>query len=177
MKSHLKNSGKGGFNGNLEIGGFKVTGKGMDCVEFLLSPNPGEPLRPLSKIASGGELSRIILVLKSILARLGGTEVLIFDEVDAGIGGRVADIVGQKLKSLSQFHQVICITHLPQIARFADTHFHISKATKDGRTFTSVKRLENDERVGEIARMLGGTEITDTVREYAKELIEKAPIQ
>lgn len=177
MKSPLMNGGKGNFYGNLEIGGFKVTGKGMDCVEFLLSPNPGEPLRPLSKIASGGELSRIILALKSILARLGGTEVLIFDEVDAGIGGRVADIVGQKLKSLSQFHQVICITHLPQIARFADTHFHISKAVKDGRTFTSVKRLEKDERVGEIARMLGGTEITDTVREYARELIEKAPIQ
>jgi len=156
------------------IGVFRVTSKGIDDVEFLLSPNPGEHSKSLSKVASGGELSRIVLALKSILANAGGVETLIFDEVDAGIGGRVADIVGQKLKSTSRFHQVICITHLPQIARFADTHYSISKTLKDGRTFASVRRLNNKERVDEIARMLAGVEVTDKVKDHAREMIEKA---
>lgn len=159
---------------NIYIGDLRITSKGIDQVEFLLSPNPGEPPRALSKIASGGELSRIILALKSILARQGGVETLIFDEVDAGIGGRIADVVGQKLKSTSKFHQVICITHLPQIARFADTHYNISKSLRDGRTFALARRLDKEERVDEIARMLAGVEITDTVKKHAREMIEKA---
>ena len=156
------------------IDDLKMTSKGIDRVEFLISPNPGEHPRPLSRIASGGELSRVILALKGMLAKEGGAETLIFDEVDAGIGGRVADMVGEKLKSISKFHQVICITHLPQIARFADTHYFISKGLKDGRTVTSVKRLNKEQRVDEIARMLGGREISDTLREHAREMIEKA---
>ncbi|MFH1626477.1 MAG: DNA repair protein RecN [Pseudomonadota bacterium] len=170
----LRFSSKGSLEENIDVGEFRVTGKGIDHVEFLLSPNPGEPPKALSKIASGGELSRVILALKGILAQKGGVETLVFDEVDAGIGGRVADIVGEKLKSISKFHQVICITHLPQIARFADTHYNIAKGVRDGRTVTSVKRLDREERVTEIARMLGTREITETVREHAREMIEGA---
>ncbi|MDY6855550.1 MAG: DNA repair protein RecN [Thermodesulfobacteriota bacterium] len=158
------------------IDGLKTTSKGIDRVEFLISPNPGEHPRPLSRIASGGELSRVILALKSMLAKEGEVETLIFDEVDAGIGGRVADMVGEKLKSISKFHQVICITHLPQIARFANTHYFISKGLKDNKTVTSVKRLNKEQRVDEIARMLGGREVSDTLREHAREMIEKAQI-
>ena len=158
----------------LDAGDCSITGKGIDRVEFLLSPNPGESPKGLSRIASGGELSRVILALKSILARKGGVETMIFDEVDAGIGGRIADIVGRKLKSISKFHQVICITHLPQIAKFADTHYSISKMFKEGRTVTSVKTLDKEERVGEIARMLAGAEITTAVKEHAREMIEHA---
>ena len=165
---------KSRLDGNIDVGDYKISRKGIDDVEFLLSPNPGEPPRALSKVASGGELSRIVLAIKSILAREGGVETLIFDEVDAGIGGRTADVVGQKLKSASRFHQVICITHLPQIAKFADTHYSIRKRLKDGRTYTSVRRLDKEGRVDEITRMLAGVKITDTVREHAREMIEKA---
>jgi DNA repair protein RecN (Recombination protein N) len=168
---------KGNETEKWSIDGLKMTNKGIDHVEFLFSPNPGEHPRPLSRIASGGELSRVILALKSILAKEGEVETLIFDEVDAGIGGRVADIVGEKLKSISKFHQVICITHLPQIAGFADAHYFISKGLKDGRTVTSVKRLNKEQRVDEIARMLGGREISDKVREHAREMIEKAKME
>ncbi|MFH2013082.1 MAG: DNA repair protein RecN [Pseudomonadota bacterium] len=176
INNHRFNT-KGSLDENVDIGDLRITRKGIDDIEFLFSANPGEPPKALSRIASGGELSRVILVLKSILAQKGGVETLIFDEVDAGIGGRVADIVGQKLKSLSKFHQVICITHLPQIACFADTHFSISKNVKDGRTVTSVKRLNKEERIGEIARMLAGAEITETVKEHAREMVEKTAIQ
>jgi len=159
-------------HGDLRIGPFHLTSKGMDEVEFLISPNIGEALKPLSKIASGGELSRIMLAMKSILAEMGAGQTLIFDEVDAGIGGATAEVVGRKLHALSKRHQVLCVTHLPQIACFADVHHYVSKETKEGRTITRVKRLEGDGIADEIARMLGGVRITSRTRAHAREMIE-----
>ncbi len=147
---------------------------GMDRVEFLLSANPGEDLKPLAKIASGGELSRILLALKSLLSRNGEAETLIFDEVDAGIGGRTAELVGLKLKRLADRHQVICITHLPQIACHSGSHFLVKKETAGTETSTSIRMLAESERCEELARMLGGVSISETVREHAKELLERA---
>ncbi len=144
---------------------------GLDTVELLFSANPGEALRPLSRVASGGELSRFMLALKSVGAEGGGSKTLVFDEVDAGIGGRVADVVGEKLKALSQSHQVICVTHLPQIASFADVHFRIEKAQDGGRTVTRIRRLDREGRVDEIARMLAGSVVTDTARKHAEQLV------
>jgi len=133
---------------------------GMDDIDFLISTNPGEPLKPLRRIASGGELSRIMLAVKRVI---GGDEekTLIFDEVDAGIGGRVADLVGRRLQDLSGKHQVICITHLPQIATYADRHFLVEKIVRKGTTRTSVKQVDDSERIQELARMLGGATITE----------------
>ena len=158
--------------GDLRVGAFHLTPKGMDEVEFLISPNIGEDLKPLSKIASGGELSRIMLAMKSILAETGAGQTLIFDEVDAGIGGATAEVVGRKLHALSKRHQVLCVTHLPQIACFADTHYNVSKESRKGRTITRVKRLEGDGIADEIARMLGGVRITSKTRAHAREMIE-----
>jgi DNA repair protein RecN (Recombination protein N) len=148
--------------------------EGMDRVEFLISPNVGEKVKPLAKIASGGELSRIMLAMKGILAGMGGRQVLIFDEVDSGIGGAVAEVVGRKLRELSKHHQVICVTHLPQIACFAESHYHVKKEVKTGRTVTLVDRLEKEAVVEEIARMLGGMKVTEKTRAHAKEMIENA---
>jgi DNA repair protein RecN (Recombination protein N) len=148
--------------------------EGMDRVEFLISPNVGEKVKPLAKIASGGELSRIMLAMKGILAGIGGRQVLIFDEVDSGIGGAVAEVVGRKLRELSRHHQVICVTHLPQIACFAESHYHVKKEVKSGRTITLVDRLERGDIVEEIARMLGGVKVTEKTRAHAKEMIENA---
>jgi DNA repair protein RecN (Recombination protein N) len=148
--------------------------EGMDRVEFLISPNVGEKVKPLAKIASGGELSRIMLAMKGILAGIGGRQVLIFDEVDSGIGGAVAEVVGKKLRELSRHHQVICVTHLPQIACFAESHYHVKKEVKSGRTITLVDRLERGDIVEEIARMLGGVKVTEKTRAHAKEMIENA---
>jgi len=148
--------------------------KGMDRVEFLISPNMGEEIKPLAKIASGGELSRMMLAMKKILARVGGRQVLIFDEVDSGIGGAIAEVVGKTLKELSKHHQVICVTHLPQIACFADTHHSVGKEVKGRRTVTVVDRLEKEAIVDEIARMLGGVKVTEKTRAHAKEMIENA---
>jgi DNA repair protein RecN (Recombination protein N) len=159
-------------HGDLKIGEFHLNAKGMDVVEFLISPNIGEALKPLSKIASGGELSRIMLAMKTILAEMGAGQTLIFDEVDAGIGGATAEVVGRKLHALSRRHQVLCVTHLPQIACFADTHHFVSKETKGGRTITRVQRLEGDGIADEIARMLGGVRITSRTRAHAREMIE-----
>ncbi len=158
--------------------------RGVDQVEMFVSPNLGEELRPLAKIVSGGELSRIMLAIKTITAtsRLGfSTDAgrppsaaapgLIFDEVDAGIGGRVADVVGANLWSLGSAFQVLCITHLPQIAAFADTHFHISKSVEKGRTSTTVVRLDAPGRVEELARMLGGSAVTEGIRASAREML------
>jgi DNA repair protein RecN (Recombination protein N) len=161
-----------GVRGDLRVGGIHLAPKGMDEVDFLISPNIGEALKPLSKIASGGELSRIMLAMKSILAETGAGQTLIFDEVDAGIGGATAEVVGRKLRALSKRHQVLCVTHLPQIACFADTHYHVSKETKEGRTITGVRRLEDDGITDEIARMLGGVRITSKTRAHATEMIE-----
>lgn len=148
--------------------------KGIDKVEFLISPNPGEAVKPLAKIASGGELSRIMLAIKQILANVGGRQVLIFDEVDSGIGGAIAEVVGRKLKELSRYHQVICVTHLPQIACFADRHYSVKKEVKGGRTITKVVQLEKDAVIDEIARMLGGLKITEKTRAHAEEMIKSA---
>jgi DNA repair protein RecN (Recombination protein N) len=148
--------------------------KGVDRVEFLISPNVGEEVKPLAKIASGGELSRIMLAMKRILAKVGGRQVLIFDEVDSGIGGAMAEVVGKKLKELSRDHQVICVTHLPQIACFADGHHSVRKEVKSGRTITLVDRLDKGSIVEEIARMLGGVKVTEKTKAHAKEMIENA---
>jgi DNA repair protein RecN (Recombination protein N) len=148
--------------------------RGVDRVEFLLSPNVGEEVKPLAKIASGGELSRIMLAMKKILAKVGGRQVLIFDEVDSGIGGAMAEVVGRKLKELSRHHQVICVTHLPQIACFADQHHSVRKEVKSGRTMTRVDRLDKESIVDEIARMLGGVKVTEKTKAHAREMIESA---
>jgi DNA repair protein RecN (Recombination protein N) len=148
--------------------------KGSDRVEFLISPNVGEAVKPLAKIASGGELSRMMLAMKKILARAGGSQILVFDEVDSGIGGAVAEVVGRKLKELSKHHQVICVTHLPQIASFADQHHSVRKEVKQGRTFTVVEKLEKEAITEEIARMLGGMKVTEKTRAHAKEMLDLA---
>ncbi len=148
--------------------------KGVDRVEFLISPNVGEEVKPLAKIASGGELSRMMLAMKRILAKVGGRQVLVFDEVDSGIGGAMAEVVGKKLRELSRHHQVICVTHLPQIACFADQHHSVRKEVKSGRTITLVDRLDKESIVDEVARMLGGVKVTEKTRAHAKEMIENA---
>ena len=151
-----------------------VTREGFDRVEFLVAPNPGEGLRPLAKIASGGELSRLMLVLKVVLAEKDNIPSMVFDEVDAGIGGRTAQVVAEKLLFLSGTHQVICVTHLPQIASMARQHFFIQKKTAGKRTRVEVRSLKQEERVDELARMLGGAEVTSTTREHAREMLALA---
>lgn len=151
-----------------------ITSKGFDKIEFFLSSNPGEEPKPLSRIASGGELSRIMLALKKILAGPSGVPTMIFDEVDAGIGGGVAEVVGRKLKEVAQGRQVLCVTHLPQIAAMADLHYSVSKGEDKGRTVVKVRRLEGEERVDEIARMLGGLAITEATKRHAEEMIRTA---
>jgi len=147
--------------------------EGKDDIEFLISTNPGEQLKPLRKIASGGELSRIMLAIKRVI---GGDEekTLIFDEIDAGIGGKVADLVGKRLKELAKYHQVICITHLPQIAVYGDHHFLVEKYQEKDTTTTGIRRLPKDERVSEVARMLGGITITDLTIQKAEEMLYNA---
>jgi len=145
---------------------------GIDRALFLIAPNVGESLKPLSAIASGGELSRVILALKALLAGTESVETIVFDEVDAGIGGGVAEVVGRKLASLARHHQIICITHLPQIAKFGDHHLRISKHVSGGRTKTTITPLAENERVEEIARMLGGEEITRATIAHAREMLE-----
>lgn len=146
---------------------------GTDEVEFLLSPNPGENLKPLRRIASGGELSRFMLALKSIGKNTEVQKTLIFDEIDAGIGGKTADFVAQKLEALSRENQVICITHLPQIASFARHHYHIEKSITRNRTFTTIREISGDERIREIARLLGGSHITEITLKNAQEMLER----
>lgn len=158
----------------IRIDPFPISSKGSDRVEFLISPNLGEEVKPLAKIASGGELSRMMLAMKKILAKVGGRQVLIFDEVDSGIGGAMAEVVGRKLKELSRHHQVICVTHLPQIACFADQHYSVKKEVRAGRTITLVNHLDQEAIVEEIARMLGGVKMTEKTRAHAKEMIENA---
>ena len=151
--------------------------RGTDGVEFYVSPNPGEELRPLARTASGGELSRVMLALKTLVAARKGGTTMIFDEVDAGIGGRVADVVGARLRRLAGDFQVLCITHLPQLAAHATTHFHIDKRVADGRTLTSVALLSEAARIEELARMAGVTGRSDAARTSAQELIEAARAQ
>jgi len=165
--------------GEFSLDGLAANPTGIDRVEFFISPNVGEEPRALARIASGGELSRLLLAMKKTLAQTQVIPTLIFDEVDSGIGGGIAQVVGKKLKEVSRHQQVICITHLPQIASFADTHYSVVKdAARTGadasRTITRVERLSQDERVMEIARMLGGEVITETTLNHAKEMIETA---
>jgi DNA repair protein RecN (Recombination protein N) len=153
------------------VGGKKLTERGLDQVEFYFSPNPGEPPKPLARIASGGELSRLMLALKALVLTASDASTLLFDEVDAGIGGRVAEIVGKKLKQVAARQQVLSVTHLPQIAALADAHYVVEKEVEQGRTFTRVKQLSERDRIAEIARMLGGIKITDQARRHAEELV------
>ncbi|GEC90935.1 DNA repair protein RecN [Brevibacillus brevis] len=157
----------------VEIDGIKrfVDANGMDQIEFLISPNPGEPLRPLAKIASGGELSRVMLAIKTILAGTDQVETLIFDEVDTGVSGRAAQAIAEKLARVAGQRQVLCITHLPQVASMADAHFLIKKEMSENETETLVHRLSDDERVTELARMLSGAEVTAKTEEHAREMI------
>lgn len=149
---------------------------GCDAVELLISTNPGEPPKPVSKIASGGELSRMMLAIKNVLADKDDIDTLIFDEVDTGISGSAAHKVGLKLKEVSKNRQVICVTHQTQIASLANTHFLIKKDVKDGRTFTSVKKLDYEERKKELARIIGGVQITDITLKHADEMLKMADI-
>jgi DNA repair protein RecN (Recombination protein N) len=140
-------------------------------VEFLISPNPGEPLKPLARIASGGETSRLMLALKSILSEADLTPTLVFDEVDVGVGGRSGGVVGEKLWGLTTSHQVVCITHLPQIAAFADSHFKITKQVAGGRTRTQVDEIGGDDQEQELAAMLGGVPVSDASLQNAREML------
>src|SRR6202040_4438098 len=142
-------------------GGVALGSVGIDTIEFHLSPNVGQPAMPLLRIASGGELSRVMLALKRLEAQRRGVATMIFDEVDAGIGGAVAEIVGRKLKQLARFHQILCVTHLAQIAAFADRHFAVEKEERRGTTRSRATTLEDADRPAEIARMLGGVETSD----------------
>ena len=157
---------------------FEQTGhfsaNGMDNMYFVIAANPGEALKPLSKVASGGELSRIMLAIRTVTANQDDIGTLIFDEIDAGISGRTAQMVAEKIKLTGKNHQIICITHLPQIAAMADHHFMIEKNVSDGQTKTSIRELKAEESTDELARILGGAKITDTVRQNAKEMQELA---
>jgi DNA repair protein RecN (Recombination protein N) len=139
--------------------------------EFFVSPNPGEDVRPLARIVSGGELSRVMLALKTLATTDSPGKTLVFDEVDAGIGGRVADVVGQRLQSLGRVFQVLCITHLPQIAVCGQSHFRVAKAERGGRTHTMVDALWGPARIDELARMLAGSVLTDGTRATAREML------
>jgi DNA repair protein RecN (Recombination protein N) len=152
--------------------GARWSERGIDEAEFYLSPNPGEELKPLARIASGGELSRIMLALKTLATTDAPGKTLIFDEVDAGIGGAVADVVGARLQRLGERFQVLCITHLPQIAAYGSSHFQIAKSVKAGRTSTAVTRVDGGERIAEIARMIGGADVSATVLASAREMLQ-----
>ncbi|MBW1900862.1 MAG: DNA repair protein RecN [Deltaproteobacteria bacterium] len=160
----------GGQDGKEKTG--EIRADGFDRPEFLISPNVGEELRPLSKIASGGELSRIMLAIKTILARTASVETIIFDEVDSGISGATAEVVGEKVLSLAEYHQIICITHLPQIASQGKTHFLVKKEVSNGRTHTLISELDDETRVQEIARLVGGKEITSSAVAHAREMLD-----
>ncbi len=149
----------------------KLSFDGIDNIEFLISTNPGEDLKPVSKIVSGGEMSRIMLGFKSILAKYDGISTMIFDEIDTGISGRTAQIVGEKISRIAKERQVISITHLPQIAALADSHYLISKKLNKGKAVTYIKRLDESERIEEMARLLGGVDVTNTTLNHAKEMI------
>ena len=163
-------------NGIIEDNGkhFKLGHDGIDSVEYLISPNVGEELRPLTKIASGGEISRLMLAVKTVLAQTDEMTTMIFDEIDVGIGGRIAEVVGKKLRELAKTQQVICITHLPQIASLADRHCRVKKKVVGDRTVVEIHALNDEERVKEIARMLAGEKITDVTIAHAQEMVEQA---
>jgi DNA repair protein RecN (Recombination protein N) len=150
---------------------YRLGEEGLEAIQFLFTANPGEAPKPLAKIASGGELSRIMLALKTVLVHSDQVPVLVFDEIDVGIGGRTAETVGKRLKELAASKQILLVTHLHQIARYADRHFRVTKEVASGKTFTRIDALDEKGRIDELARMLGGEEITDAVRAHAAELI------
>ncbi|MFQ5824043.1 MAG: DNA repair protein RecN [bacterium] len=157
---------------HLEGRNYRATANGMDIAQFYISSNPGEDLKPLAKVASGGEISRIMLALKSIAAKVEQIPVLIFDEIDMGISGRIAQAVGRKLKEISEFHHIICITHLPQIASMGDHHFSVEKIEVSGRTETHIRKLTSEERTQAVAMLLAGEKISETHLKSARELLE-----
>jgi DNA repair protein RecN (Recombination protein N) len=161
----------------VQHGEVATTAAGFDGIEFLVQTNPGQPPQPLRKIASGGELSRIMLALKGILASSERISVLVFDEIDANVGGRLGSVIGSKLRSLATHHQVLCITHLPQIASYADRHITVRKEVAAGQTTTTVRPIEGEARLQELAEMIGGHRITETTRAQARELLEAAEVE
>jgi DNA repair protein RecN (Recombination protein N) len=152
---------------------FEAGPKGIEQAEFYMSTNPGEAIRPLAKVASGGEISRIMLAMKTVLAHTNSVQVLIFDEIDIGISGRIAEVVGKKLKDLSQTYQAVSITHLPQIAKMADRHFSVRKEMEKGRTVTRVQALDGEDRAEELAKLMGGEEISKVTMAHAREMLSQ----
>lgn len=165
---------KAKFEVNIESEKERIHENGIDILSFGLSPNPGESIKPLAKIASGGEQSRLMLAIKSCIMQPLTDQAIIFDEIDTGLGGRVADFLGRKLAKLARFQQIICITHLPQVAAYANVHSKISKEIEAERTLVKIESLDYLDRVEEIARMLGGEDISDVTRIHAKEILDKA---
>ena len=147
---------------------------GCDTVRFLMSANAGEDLKPIARIASGGELARIMLALKNVLAEQEQVGTLVFDEVDTGVSGRAAQKVAEKLAQVSRHKQVLCVTHLPQLAAMADSHFSVEKGERKGRTFTEVVQLDRGRRMAELARLTGGSKVTDALLQSAGELLDEA---
>ncbi|MBV1859714.1 MAG: DNA repair protein RecN, partial [Nannocystaceae bacterium] len=158
----------------VQVASAELSASGGDAVELLFSANAGEPVAPLRKVASGGELSRVLLAIKGVLAAGDRVATYVFDEVDAGVGGAVAEAIGRRLKHAASEHQVLCVTHLPQIAAFADAHFRVEKKTSKGRTTTRVVCLDERQRVEELARMLGGKRVSQSARDHAEALIKAA---
>jgi len=163
-----------GQSHDFTVGEAPLTSNGIDRVEFLIAPNPGEEPKPLQRVASGGEISRALLALKSVLAGTGPAGTYVFDEVDAGVGGAVAEVIGRKLQQIAHHHQVICITHLPQIAAFGEAHFFVSKNTRDGRTRSAIRSLHHDERVKELANMMAGKQHGKSTRKAAEDMLARA---
>jgi len=170
----MRGLGMAGGHFAVAVGEAAAGPQGLDRVELLVSANPGQPLQPLAKVASGGELSRIGLCLQVATAECGAVPTLVFDEVDVGIGGGVAEIVGSLLRTLGAARQVLCVTHLPQVAAQAHRHIKVHKYSRDGETYAEIRLLDAEDRVGEVARMLGGREITATTLEHAREMIGRA---
>jgi DNA repair protein RecN (Recombination protein N) len=164
-----------GAGDGLLVDGARLTRTGIDRVEFLIAPNRGEEPRPLRKIASGGELSRALLALKRVLADQGPVGTYVFDEVDAGVGGAVAEVIGRAIADIARHRQVLCITHLPQIAALARTHYVVGKTESKGRTLATIRRAAGAERVDEIARMIGGIKVGEAARHAAREMLGVAP--
>ncbi|MFZ5479658.1 MAG: DNA repair protein RecN, partial [Myxococcota bacterium] len=172
ITAELASLGMGAARVEVDVGTVAQLGPtGLDRVEFLIATNPGEEPRPLRRVASGGELSRALLALKRVLAGLGPVGTYVFDEVDSGVGGAVAETIGRKLAEVGRFHQVLCITHLPQVAACGTTHLHARKEVARGRTRTLVARLSPEDRVEELARMLGGAEVGEEARGMARALL------
>lgn len=172
LEQELKQVGIKGGTFQIEFKDKDISSNGIDEILFLFSANPGEVPRSLTKVASGGELSRIMLVLKEVIARVEGGSVIIFDEADSGVGGAIAEAVGQKIRNLSETYQVICITHLPQVAKFADSHLTVSKTHDRNATQVVIKSLDGEERVIELARMIGGFNITQKTLDAAQEMLK-----